>query len=463
MSNTKLQTASTFEVAVHTAGVAITTNAFAASKRRSAPTQVKGRDPKDGKVQGSVAAWGDSNAYPQDRKELIKKHSEFAPLLEKKAAFLMGLGVFPARLGVDQNGDPTYNIDIESPEGKEAWAFLSNRKFKRWFREAGIDFVYFRNIFPEVILEPTRKSVLRIAHQEASDCRLQLQTKLGQLTHCWINPHWESYKEDKTSRLPVIDARKTADVEEVRQQKGKYHYIYVSSYPSPGDGYYQTPSHEGYFLSKWYDIAMAIPEFKKAIMKNKMSIKYHIEIDKDYWAERYPGFYDKYDDKKRKEVVKKELKAIEETLTGADKAGVTLTTAMEWVKHKNEHRSMWKITPLKNNDKDGEHLEDSRESSMHLMRALNLDPAIVGMGPGRDNASAGSGSDKWAATKIYLPTLEPEREVLLDVVSFVFEYNGWAAKGLVPRIFDHSIFTTATASDLGKESTAGNPNPKRED
>lgn len=447
-------------VAVLNHGFAVKLNAMSDGKKSgAAPKKILIREPKDGKISakggGEIASWGASNLWPQERIELIKKDTELAPLFKKKAAFMMGVGVIPCVIsGYRLEGKtiiPTFT-PADPTAFKEQYAFTNNRKFNRWLREAAIDYCYFGNIFPEIILAADRKKVKRIAHKEATDCRLQVMSeKKKEIEWCHINANWENYKDEDTISLRVIDSTRTSDVLQIQNDKGRFHYIYVSSYPSPGDGYYQTPAHEGYFLSGWYDVGIAIPEFKKYLMKNQMAIKYHIEIDTAYWPARYKD-WDKLSESKKKDHIRAEMTAFNNELTGAENSGAAFTTAMEFIKHTGEHRHFWKITPIKNTNVDGEHIEDSREASMHKYRAVGFDPAVLGLGPGRENAGGGSGSDKWAAIKILLAELWPDRQVLLDPVFFAYEYNGWDELGIIPMVVDHPVFATNTASEKPSEA-----------
>jgi hypothetical protein len=153
-----------------------------------------------------------------------------------------------------------------------------------------------------------------------------------------------------------------------------------------------------------------------------------------------------------------ELTKFNNFLTGSKKAGKNLMTFMDLDIDAKQYKGFWKVTVLKNPNSDGEYIEDSKEASMHKLRALGLDPTIVGLGPGRDNGSAGSGSDKWAAIKIYLAGLTPMRQTLLDPLEFIFEYNGWKERGVVPRFVDHALFYTQTASEKSEQND--NPNPQ---
>ena len=446
---------SSLGVAVHTGGVILTFEKPKAST--IGPKSIILAEPREGKKgvkkDAEIAQWGDDNLLPQQRVALIKKHTEMPQLLRDKAAWLMGHMVVPAKLkGFDKYLRPEWEVDVTTVP--DAWKWLDSRQFKKYWRESAMDMVTFSNQFPEVIMMPgADRKKCWLGHQEATDCRLEVCDKNGRINRAFINGDWSDYKDDNTRDLPIIDARKIDDVDLVRKDRSKFNYIYLSSYPQPGDGYYQTPAHDGFFTSGWYAIAMAIPTFKQALMKNQVSAKYHIEIADEYWEKRYPGFWTKLTNEERMAKRKVELRLIDQILTGAENAGTTITTSMEMNKMSSKYEGMWRITALKGDSMDGEGIEDSREASMHLRMAMGMDPAIVGMGPGRDNASAGSGSDKWAAMKIYLSKIHPERQVLLDPLMFMFEYNGWADKGIVPLVIDPPILQTGTASEL--------PNPTR--
>jgi hypothetical protein len=387
---------------------------------------------------------------------MIEKDTELPAMLNWKARALQGAGLLPFKLeGYDDFGNEVLR---PAPEVvPEATAFCRQRSTKLWLRESAMDFEYFYNTFTEVILSRDRKQIVHLGHQEATDCRLGRMEDDGKIHHAYLNGDWRNYRERYTVQLPVIDHWTVDDVEALKARRDGFKFIYLSDFPTPGRHYYQMPQHEGFFTSGWYDVSQAIPEFKKFLMKNQMTLKYHVEIDNAYWGARYKGFSDMTVEKQQ-EIQEKELRTFNELLTGNEKAGRSLMTGMHWDSEAHDYRKYWKVTPLKGDDGDGKYNEDSREASMHKLRALGIDLAIFGAGPGRDNATAGSGSDKWAAMKMYLAGVLPLRDALLEPLEFAFDYNGWSAKGLVPRIVDHQFYMTATASELPSQ----NPNPARE-
>lgn len=422
-------------------------------------------EPKEGRVHGrgegkhEIVSWGAGNLWPQTRKKQIEKHVEFAPLLEMKASLLLGLGLFPVRM----TGFNTKTMEpvFEPVFGHPAFGFCWSRQHKRWLIEQATDLVWFRNTFSEVVMDAMKDRVERLAHHDATDCRVTYRKDSTSIEYVAINPDWCNYKQEHTKMVRAIDARKTDDVTPVRKEKKHTRYIYLSGYPSPGEDFYKKPSHEGYFESGWYDVAMAVPQFKKHLMKNQMNVAYHIEIDYKYFENKHQD-WGKLSPEKKKERVQDELDTFEKIATGDKNSGITLFTPMEWMQHANAHRPMWKITALKGDSMEGKYIEDSREASSNLRAALGLDPTLSGPGPGRDGKSSGSGSDKWAALKIYLMQQMPMRYVLLEPMMFAFEYNGWTEEGIYPMIIDHPMLNTATASEMPEDVDAGNPNPKRD-
>lgn len=422
----------------------------------AAPTVVyRSATAENGKVQGKVASWGTNNLYPQDRVALIEKDTELPQFLDFKARMLAGerLAVFKLE-GYDAEGNEILG-SATGPLAMEAIAFVTARNTKKYLSEAAIDFHYFFNVFPELIVSRDRSRITGIFKQEATDCRWEEMDEQGRIKNCWINGNWAQYNDKHTMVLPVIDEWADDATEYVRTHKS-FKFIYPAYYSSPGKKYYQTPLHEGFFTSGWYDVSQAIPEFKKYMMQNQMSIKYHIEIDTAWWPLRFPKWED-MTEKERSDAQDTVLATFNELMSGAKNAKKVLMTFMKHQPGEAQQVSMWRITPINDKKQDGEYIEDSREASMHKLRAMGLDPAIVGAGPGRDNASAGSGSDKWAAIKIYLAGLGAHRNVLLEPIDFIFEYNGWKQAGLVARFVDNKYFNTPTASSKPERNDLPNP------
>lgn len=408
---------------------------------------VRTAESENGKVHMKIAAWGSNNLHPQDRLKLIEADTELPSLLDLKKRMLVGMGVGVFKItGYDPK---THNEQLERVgplTAPEAYRFLSSINTLKWVEEAATDNEVFFNVMPEMVMGHGFKKIVGVYHQEAPFCRWEEMDRNGIINRCYINGNWERYDSQLTEEVVAYDPWATDPRQWIRDNAPRGNFIYPSYYSTPGKTYYQLPHFEGFFKSGWYDVAQAIPQFKKWMLKNQMSLRYHVEIEQGWWETQYPGFNDMKPEAKRK-IMGDELQKFNDFLTGVEKAGKSLLSGMTWDEEKGSMYSSWKITVLADPQKDGKYLEDSSEASKHKLRALGIDPAIVGAGPGRDQGSAGSGSDKWAAIKIYLAALNPRRRVLLEPLQFIFDYNGWTDAGLVPRFIDHELFSTATASD----------------
>lgn len=370
-----------------------------------------------------VASWGSSNDFPQQIIALAEKSTELPALLDWKARALQGREVKAFRPVYDTEAKKWLDEEINDIEIKE---FLNHRTFKRYMREASNDFFWFWNVFPELIKSAGGDKIAYLGTQDASFCRWAKMGDDGVIKKCYISANWPLVKiTDKTTiEIDVIDPYSFEAVETVKKSKQK-RFVYPISYPSPGKSYYQLSAWDGFRTSSWAEIAAEIPKFKKAIMQFQVTIKYMICIPLNYWPARYPD-WDSLSAEKQSEKRKNKLDEINAMLAGAENAGKSILVDVGFDRDGKELPG-WKIIPIEDKLKEGAYLEDSQEASQHLMRALAVDPSLVGQGPGRGK-DAGSGSDKRIAFNIYVALQQPYRDVILEPLYFIAEYNGWQKK-----------------------------------
>lgn len=387
------------------------------------PPVVAPRSPKpesDKTDTADVASWGAMNDFPQQIITLSEKSTELPALLDWKARALQGREVKAFQPVYDQEEKKWKDEEINDISIKE---FLNHRTFKRYMREAANDFFWFWNVFPELIKNVAGDKIAYLGTQDASWCRWSKMNDKGIIEKCHITSNWPIAKATDASTLTidVIDPYSFDAVEKIKLSK-KNKFIYPISYPSPGKAYYQLSAWDGFRTSGWADIAAEIPKFKKAIMQFQVTIKYMICIPLNYWPARYPDWLKLSEDAKN--VLRKaKLDEINSTLAGSVNAGKSIMVDVGFDREGRELPG-WKIIPIEDKLKEGAYLEDSQEASQHLMRALAVDPSLVGNGPGRGK-DAGSGSDKRIAFNIYVALQQPYRDVILEPLLFIAEYNGW--------------------------------------
>lgn len=384
------------------------------------------RSPKpDSDAEGdpSVSNWGTNNDFPQTIITLAERSTELPALLDWKARALQGREVKAYQPVYDAEKKEWVDQEINDIEIKE---FLNHRTFKRYMREAANDFFWFWNVFPELIKSAGGDKIAYLGTQDASWCRWSKMNAKGVVEKCYVNADWSTGTATASSTIPlaVIDPYSFDAVDVVKKSK-ENKFVYPISYPSPGKAYYQLAPWDGFRTSGWADIAAEIPKFKKAIMAFQVTIKYMICIPLHYWPARYPDWA-KLKPEAQNDIRKAKIDEINATLAGSANAGKSILVDVGFDLQGKELPG-WKIVPIEDKLKEGAYLEDSQEASQHLMRALAVDPSLVGSGPGRGK-DAGSGSDKRVAFNIYVALQQPYRDVILEPLYFISEYNGWQAK-----------------------------------
>jgi hypothetical protein len=384
-----------------------------------------------------IHPWGDDNNFPGEIMAELEKNSDLGSFLDLQARTLYSGGV-------------TYDVyDIEAGElipGKkipEIEAFI----FQNWYYpiQAAVDFYKFFNVFPEFTLSKSRKKINWLICRPANQCRYETQNvKTGVIDHCYINANWaESIVEDKYTQKrrvlnPILDLPSQL---QGRRDTNTDTYIYPLSYPT-GRTYYQLANWNALRKSKWLELANMIPEFKLAMMKNQLSIKYHIKISSEYWRQKYEGRWESFTPEEKVTKKQEAIAAINTFLKGASNAGKSLTTNMGWDKAVGKEIPGVEISAIDDKIKDGVYLEDSVEATIKIFSALGLDPSILGIVPGKGGSNR-SGSDKREALNIYISLIQPHANLLLRPYEFISYYNGWnTAKQLIQWRFKAPLLQT---------------------
>lgn len=366
--------------------------------------------------------WGSDNLHPQNVVQKAWESDQIPSLLDWKIKALISGGLIYGNLEFDENGTEKL-VPFDDPEISR-FAFQS--ALKRYSREAASDYYWLNHIFAEMILSGDRSKVATITIQEASFMRFALQHETtGIIPEVYLSANWHKMpSKEKVQAIPLLDPYWDPAMT-MRNAKG-HRFVYTNAFPSPGKVYYQDAPWHALFNSGWLDIEKAIPEFKKSLMKNQISIKFHVMVPRDYWPSKYAD----WDSKTAEEKVtlkKAELTAFDSFLKGEKNAGKSFMTEYE-TNLDGKINNGWEIKAIQDPMKDGAYIEDSQEAGAHIMRALGLDPTLVGNGPGRNNGSAGSGSDKRVARDIYLLNAKADMDVILEPLDVASEYNGWKEK-----------------------------------
>jgi hypothetical protein len=197
--------------------------------------------------------------------------------------------------------------------------------------------------------------------------------------------------------------------------------------------------------SGWLDVSNSIPKWKKAVMENQLSIKYHIEINEDYLRWVYSDWDDdNVDDNKRKERKKELAKEFMQVMKGTDNAGGAHVSTFKM--ENGQEIIGWRITPIQDT-KFGEktYLEDHTASQEHIMSSQGVDPTLMGVAT-RNGMSAGSGSDKRMALDQLILSMRPIQRSSFIAANLKARHEDWSKKycGGNPFVWMFTNFHTAT-------------------
>ncbi|TPG71986.1 hypothetical protein [Hymenobacter nivis] len=418
----------------------------AAGKQDGAPATtpiVKGQS-------GLVAPWGAANDFPQQVLAKISLSTIIGPVLDWKTRATYGKGIVYGK------------VIGYKPDGSEIFQRYNDHVVREFFRKSNLarfgyeglqGLHYYANAFPELILSRDRSEITSIAIQDTPFCRYSVQAP-GMAVPEWvyISANWPDAQpgDGYTDRVPVLDPY-FRDVEALRADTRGFKYIYPLSLPSPGQALYQLAAWNPIIKSGWLDVAYAVPEFKKALFKNQLTIKYLIEADVRYWEWKHPDWKEKTD-AQRKQIIGEELEAFERTMAGTEGAGKSIMTiTMPDPQNPGATIKAFTVSAIDDKIKSGLYIEDSQEASSHVYTALQVDPTLSGISPGK-GMGAGSGSDKRVAFNAFVATHTFHQDLLLEVLNLVRDYNGWDPE-LEFRFLNPQIATLDAPTEVPAAST----------
>jgi len=402
------------------------------------------RKPEGG---GLISPWGEDNLFPQAVVKDMEKNTVLPAVLEQKTATMYGQGIaYGIIAGVDKSGAKQF----EGQYVPEIEDFLEGSNVARYAFECLKDINIFGNAFPELILSKNRQKIVGIALQDAVWCRYGIP-KNGVVDYVYLNANWHDGGSATdpvlTTKIPLIDPYYDA-VGNLRARTDSFNYCYPLSIPSPDKALYQLVAWNSLRRSGWLDVAAAIPEFKKMLFKNQLSVKYLVEIHSSYWNCKY-GEWDALPQEERTRLLSEELTTFNNVMSGTNGAGKTVMSTTYTDKLTGKEFSAFKITAIDDKLKDGIYIEDSQEASSHIYTAVGYAPALMGVSPGKGmGGGAGGGSEPRVLFSNFISTAQFHMDLVLEPLNLIARYNNWTVGGKPIRFkfLPPLVMTEATAN-----------------
>jgi hypothetical protein len=380
--------------------------------------------------------WGHDNERPYSVIHKIRKEEVMSQNKLFNTLTCYASGIRCRRL----NDEPITDAEILE--------FFRNNRLARYYLEQATDMKHFFFSVCVIILSRDGRKIVQLRHKEA--CHVRFETcnpSTGRIEHLFY-ANWKnssSLTDTDIEEIPVLDiSNPYADLHERIEHgdKGRKFAI-VNSFPIAGAKYYPFPYYWSIFLSGWYDIITMIPKGKKAKIKNGSSVKYHIEVHKDYWANicREESITDPELKAAR---IKKEKENIRDFITGIENSGKMWISGFYMDPTGKEVR-MVRINTVEQSKEGGDWNEDIEEAANMICYADNIHPSLIGATPGKSNSTF-SGSVQRELFTIKQALEKPYHDILLEPLFVIKEFNGWTDfKYDVPVI-------TLTTLDKGKDA-----------
>lgn len=370
--------------------------------------------------------------------------------------------------GLEYMDAATVGSDKPMPtRDSEIKKFLLRNSMKRFFAEQIVDLKYYFFCVSVVILDRQRKNIVKIVHKDACHCRFEKMNGKGRIEHVFFANWKNSNSPENIEVIPLLDewdpygdlAARTGKERDrlgifAPDMKSTTKYAIVCRIPTVGCHYYPIPVYAAAFRDGWYDIYSLLTAVKKAKIRNGQNIRYHVEINTQFWEDRArdKGITIGSDEfKKMKDEFIDELKKY---LAGGTNSDKLLWSEFQSIVDGKE-RHYLKVNTVDTSKAGSEYNDDVAEASNVLCYDDNVHPNLAGAVPGKSQMN-NSGSDKRElfTMKQVLETLP--HDMMMTVHNTIIFFNGWQDKvePVVPLI----MLTTLDKKTDAKQTDTNNNN-----
>ncbi|MCM1356901.1 MAG: hypothetical protein NC212_10920 [Staphylococcus sp.] len=354
---------------------------------------------------------------------------------------------------------------------KEIRNFMLHNSLSEFYLEQCTDMKYYFFTVAVIILDREGGKIVQVRHKDACYCRFEKADRKGRINHVFY-ANWRKIgslsrkdvevitllnEKDPLGHLEVLLGRAPGADGETRVRTNERKFAIVMRFPTPGQRYYPTPYYTALFRGDWYDVKRLIGKGKKAKIRNHASVRYQVEIHRDYWpsliAER--GLTDP---EEIKDMVASEKKKIRDFVTGVENSGKVWITGYYIDSYGKEQR-MVRINVVDSGKEGGDWSEDIQEAANTVCYGTNIHPNLVGATPGKSQSN-NSGSDKRELFTLKQSLETAFHDMLLKVHDVIIYFNGWEDKvsPQVPIVLLTTLDKNTDAKKVTPDGSSSDPN-----
>lgn len=398
--------------------------------------------PKRDTISNKWSNWGSNNNLPADRRAKVMQSTVAPRAIKTRMAVHYGGGIYTyKREQIEVNGELKIVKRITRFDEFEKFARKNNLPFT-WKRII-MDYEHFANAFVQMVTSRDRKLITNIFHQQATHTRVSRMDDLGRIKECYLSYNWPQPAENEMRTLPLVNP-----LEQLQAKK----FVMQIEDPMPGYDYYGLATWDGVEQSGWLDIAAIVPKLKLAVLKNQISIKYHVHVPASFWNTLYPN-WDSLTPAQQLSNKNSFYDSINLFLTDIDNNGKSFFSEFATTPDGKPIEG-FKIEVIDNKLKDGQLLPDSFGANTEILWAIGVNPVLIGMVPS-GSMGAGSGSNIREAFHTLQSLMAFDREATLAPLRFIRDYNGWDPEMEFGYLDIQTWQTLNQSKDKGQEAPDG--------
>lgn len=407
----------------------------------------------------NVMQWGHDNQLPYQLMENVEKNSVMSQNKHFNVLTCYGRGLEYMDLATrgEKKPLPTTHPDIRK--------FLVKNNMKRFFAEQVTDMKFFYFCVSVVILNRDRSKIVRIVHKDACHIRFEKADESGRIGHVFYADWKDNQTPDNIEVIPLLDetdplsdllARTGKEEDPLKNFRkapmGDCKFAIICKMPTISNGYYPIAPWSAALRDGWYDIYSMLTAAKLAKIKNGQNIRYHVEINSEFWARRAQDRGIKMGTTEYIEMKNDFIKQIKDHLAGSKNSDKLLWSEFESMLDGKE-RHYIKVNVVDTSKAGSEYNDDVAEAANVLCYDDNVHPNLAGAAPGKSQSN-NSGSDKRELFTMKQALETMPHDMMMTVHNTVIYYNDWITEVYpdVPMI----LLTTLDQNTDAKEVTTNN-------
>ena len=392
-------------------------------------------------VTGDYHNWGEDNNWPTNVRLLNEKSTTSYPMIAKQIGLLFGEGVsYYTEEIVDGKKVKNYG-SIEAVD-----TFFENNDIDRFMLERMMDYKFFGNIFCEFLMSKHKQEINNVNHLEAEFTRLSVQnTKSKVIEKIGLLADWT--ESGTPIEIELLNPKKSDKETVFKQFKKKKKFALHSTFPSPGRTYYAVPPHIAiYRKDGWLEYSNGIPLLLNKMIKNQVTLKYHIQIPYSYWQTVHKE-WDNLTQEKRDEHINGVMLEMDTWLKDKSNDFKSFKSHFATDPVTGKPLAGWKIEAIDDKLKKDDYIPVAQEADAQIVRAIGIDPSLAGLQPQGGKMGAGSGSDKRVSYNNSVFITKVDAKIIFEPLYFVKRYNNWPKS--LKFEFGHQAHTTTDESKSG--------------